>query len=320
MGGGSDAETLRSHRPPPPCASSHPLGSEWGWGRSDRCPPQPGGRPQSSRIVPALSPQPQSAPPGTPHPRWSRAPGTAMGGRDGGGLGEVVGQQVRPYLIPGRGGGGAQEGEQSAQPHPAASRPRVAAAAPPPRPPRPRSSSGAAAVRGQQPGKERRAAPPPPRRGPRRLEVGGLRPRPVPHSPAFCSLCPGVGGTPGPGLLRRDHRSPMERFSTAPSPKARGDGGSSHPPPLRDPQQRQRTPPVSHAPLSPPAAPPANGVCPPLSAKESCEGTPGPLGCREGTVSPPRWDGADPAGISAPGAAPSAPIRPPHEQNCGRGC
>lgn len=113
-----------------------------------------------------------------------------MGGRDGGGLGEVVGQQVRPYLIPGRGGGGAQEGEQSAQPHPAASRPRVAAAAPPPRPPRPRSSSGAAAVRGQQPGKERRAAPPL-SEGPVGWRLGGSVPAPCPTAPRFAASVPG---------------------------------------------------------------------------------------------------------------------------------
>lgn len=256
-GGGSDAETLRSHRPPPPTAASHPLGAERGWGRSDRCPPQPGGRPQISRIVPALSPQPQSG--------WQPATGMEprlgdggdLEGDGGGGSGRGGGQQVRPYLIPGRGGGGAQEGEQPAQPHPAASRPRVAAAAPPPRPPRPRSSSGAAAVRGQQPGRERRAPPPLPE--PRRLGWG------LPSPP----------NAPQPRVLRgtkdpRDHRGPTQHFGAAPS----------------QPERRRLFPP-SHPPG--PAAGTANPPPPPVAMRfvpserrGGSQRTPGPLGCSGG--------------------------------------
>lgn len=108
------------------------------------------------------------------------------------------------------------------------------------------------------------------------MEVGGLRPRPVPHSPAFCSLCPGVGGTPGPGLLRRDHRSPMERFSTAPSPKARGDGGSSHPPPP-PPGTRSRDsgPPPCPTPRSAlPQRPPPMGFAPLSAQRRAAKGPP----------------------------------------------
>lgn len=270
-GGGSDAETLRSHRPPPPTAASHPLGAERGWGRSDRCPPQPGGRPQISRIVPALSPQPQSG--------WQPATGMEprlgdggdLEGDGGGGSGRGGGQQVRPYLIPGRGGGGAQEGEQPAQPHPAASRPRVAAAAPPPRPPRPRSSSGAAAVRGQQPGRERRAPPPP---EPRRLGWG------LPSPP----------NAPQPRVLRgtkdpRDHRGPTQHFGAAPS-QPNGDTAAlppSHPP---GPAAGTANPP-----------PPTPWRCG-LSHRSDAgapKGPPAPWAAAGGSVSAPRWGGAEPS-------------------------
>lgn len=272
-GGGSDAETLRSHRPPPPTAASHPLGAERGWGRSDRCPPQPGGRPQISRIVPALSPQPQSG--------WQPATGMEprlgdggdLEGDGGGGSGRGGGQQVRPYLIPGRGGGGAQEGEQPAQPHPAASRPRVAAAAPPPRPPRPRSSSGAAAVRGQQPGRERRAPPPLPQ-SPAGW-VGGFHPRPVPRSHGFC----GVRRTPGTTAAQRSisalrHPSRTERRRLFPPSHPPGPAaGTANPPPL--PSWRCG---LSHR-----------------SDAGAPKGPPAPWAAAGGSVSAPRWGGAEPS-------------------------
>lgn len=255
-GGGSDAETLRSHRPPPPTAASHPLGAERGWGRSDRCPPQPGGRPQISRIVPALSPQPQSG--------WQPATGMEprlgdggdLEGDGGGGSGRGGGQQVRPYLIPGRGGGGAQEGEQPAQPHPAASRPRVAAAAPPPRPPRPRSSSGAAAVRGQQPGRERRAPPPP--RAPQ-VGLGASIPAQCPAATGFA----GYEGPPGPprpnAAFRRCAIPAGETAALPPLPPPRTGSGDSKPPP-----------------------PPVAMRFVPSERRGGSQRTPGPLGCSGG--------------------------------------
>lgn len=202
----------------------------------------------------------------------------------GGDWGRSWGSRCDPTSSPAEGAAArrrASSPRSPIQPHPGPASPRLRRPrAPPGRdlPAEPPPLEGSSRERSAVP------PPPPPRRGPRRLEVGGLRPRPVPHSPAFCSLCPGVGGTPGPGLLRRDHRSPMARFTTAPSPKARGDGGSSHPPttPTRDPQQRQRTPPRVPRPAQPSRSAPRQWGLPPSQRNGELRRDPRPVGLQGG--------------------------------------